>query len=138
MKAKSLTTLALAGLMVSSLMTPVWAGPPKMKMTTDIPASITAPDKVDTSIGTLDYFDGVPTEKTVETVYDYLDRSRAVNVFLNSIPALSMYTLAGRAGERRSRREPQDLHLGHLDGFHDDASDREHLDHVCGGFPRPR
>ena len=53
MKAKSLTTLALAGLMVSSLMTPVWAGPPKMKMTTDIPASITAPDEVETSIGTL-------------------------------------------------------------------------------------
>ena len=26
-------------------------------------------------------------------MYDYLDRSRAVNVFLNSIPALSMYTL---------------------------------------------
>jgi len=52
--------------------------PPKMKMTTDIPASIMAPDKVKTSIGTLDYFDGVPTGKTVETVYDYLNRSRAV------------------------------------------------------------
>ena len=64
-----------------------------MKMTTDIPASITAPEKVETSIGTLNYFDGVPTEQTVETVYDYLDRSRAVNVFINSIPMLSMYTL---------------------------------------------
>ena len=64
-----------------------------MKMTTDIPASIMAPDKVKTSIGTLDYFDGVPTGKTVETVYDYLDRSRAVQVFLNSIPAMSMATL---------------------------------------------
>jgi hypothetical protein len=42
-----------------------------MKMTTDIPASITAPDKVETSIGTLEYFDGVPTRKPVETVYDY-------------------------------------------------------------------
>ena len=48
---------------------------------------------MDTSIGTLNYFDGVPTGETVEKVYDYLDRSRAVNVFLNSIPALSMYTL---------------------------------------------
>ncbi len=36
---------------------------PKMKMTTDIPASVTAPDKVETSIGTLEYFDGVPTKK---------------------------------------------------------------------------
>lgn len=66
---------------------------PKMKMTTDIPASVMAADKVETSIGTLNYFDGVPTDKTVETVYDYLDRSRAVNVYLNSIPALSINAL---------------------------------------------
>ena len=66
---------------------------PKLKMTTDIPASVTAPDNVETSIGTLEYFDGVPTEKTVDTVYDYLDRSRAVEVYLNSIPALSINAL---------------------------------------------
>ena len=29
--------------------------PPKMKMTTDIPASITVPDAVETSIGTLEF-----------------------------------------------------------------------------------
>jgi hypothetical protein len=74
-------------------MTPVWAESPKMKMTTEIPASITAPDAVETSIGTLKYFDGVPTAASVETVYDYLDRSRAVNVYLNSIPALSINAL---------------------------------------------
>ena len=73
--------------------------PPTMKMTTDIPASVTAPDTVDSSIGTLDYFDGVPKKATVETVYDYLDRSRAVNVYLNSIPALSINALReGQAG----------------------------------------
>lgn len=78
----------------SLLATPVLAQqPPKLKMTTDIPTSITAPDKVETSIGTLEYFDGVPQPKTVETVYDYLDRSRAVQVFLNSIPAMSVATL---------------------------------------------
>lgn len=64
-----------------------------MKMTTDIPVSITVPDKVKTSIGTLEYFDGVPTDKTVDTVYDYLDRSRAVNIFINAIPMLFMYAL---------------------------------------------
>lgn len=47
---------------------------PKMKMTTSIPEEITTPDKVETSIGTLNFFDGVPTEKTVKTVYDNLDR----------------------------------------------------------------
>ncbi len=64
-----------------------------MKMTTDIPASITTPDKVKTSIGTLKYFDGVPDKKTVDTVYDYVDRARAVDVFTNMIPAVSMYHL---------------------------------------------
>jgi hypothetical protein len=80
-------------LMASGPAAPAWADPPKLKMTTDIPSSVKAPNAVDTSIGRLRYFDGVPTKETVETVYDYLDRSRAVNVFLNSIPALSVYML---------------------------------------------
>ena len=93
MKTRSLITLAIAGLISSGLAATSLAQPTKLKMTTDIPSSITAPGKVETSIGTLDYFDGVPSEKTVETVYDYLDRSRAVNVYLNSIPALSVAML---------------------------------------------
>ena len=59
------------------------------KMTTPIPTSVTTPDSVDSSIGTLEYFDGVATPDTVSNVYDYLDRSRAVEVFLNSIPTMS-------------------------------------------------
>ena len=98
MKTKMLTaammaTSVMTGFLLACLTTTAWAESPKLKMATDIPASITAPDKVETSIGTLDYFDGVPTDKTVEIVYDYLDRSRAVNVFINSIPMLSMYSI---------------------------------------------
>ena len=33
----------------------------RMKMTTDIPPSITTPDKVETRIGTLKFYDGFPT-----------------------------------------------------------------------------
>ena len=76
------------------------SAPPTLKMTTDIPASVTAPDSAETSIGKLEYFDGVPTDATVDTVYDYLDRSRAVNVFLNSIPTLSINAL--REGQARA------------------------------------
>ena len=90
MNLKNSTMLGAATLLAASVAA---AQPPKMKMTTEIPASITAPDKVETSIGTLEYFDGVPTDKTVEAAYDYLDRSRAVNVFMNSIPMLSVYML---------------------------------------------
>ena len=46
-----------------------------------------------TSIGALEFFDGVPTKNTVDTVYDYVDRARAVEVFINMIPAVSMYHL---------------------------------------------
>jgi hypothetical protein len=38
-----------------------------------IPASITTPDKVETSIGTLEYKDGAPSKETVTKAYDYLD-----------------------------------------------------------------
>jgi len=93
MKTRHLLTIAVIGLIVATLTATAWAAPPRMKMTTDIPASITAPDKVETSIGTLNYFDGVPDEAAIDKVYDYLDRSRAVEVFLNSIPAMSMYAL---------------------------------------------
>ncbi len=93
MKLDRRSPLFLSALLLTCVASHARAEPPKMKMTTDIPASITAPNTVETSIGTLDYFDGVPTDETVATVYDYLDRSRAVNVFLNSIPALSMYML---------------------------------------------
>ena len=93
MKIKQLFTIALTLLMVLSLVPASWAKSPKMKMTTEIPEAFTAPDKVETSIGTLKYFDGVPTKKSTKAIYDYLDTSRAVNVYLNSIPALSINAL---------------------------------------------
>ena len=83
--------------MVASLITGTIAAK-KYKMTTETPKSIMAPDKVKTSIGTLKYFDGVPDEATVDKVYDYLDRSRATEAFLNCIPVMSMYGI--REGQR--------------------------------------
>ena len=61
-----------------------------MKMTTDIPDAITTPDRVETRIGTLEFFDGIPTKKTAQLVYDNLDFSRAMETFLNGIPAASI------------------------------------------------
>ena len=82
------------GATVSNAQTPVdRTQPPRRAMTTEIPASITTPDVVETSIGTLEFFDGVPIGNTTETVYDYVDRARAVEVFINLIPAVSIYHL---------------------------------------------
>ncbi|MGB5831661.1 MAG: DUF1254 domain-containing protein, partial [Thiohalocapsa sp.] len=52
--------------------------------------SLSIPDKVETPIGTLEFFDGVPTGDTVTTVYDNLDRMRGVEVFLDNIGAVSI------------------------------------------------
>lgn len=72
------------------------AEPPKMKMTTDIPAAITTPDSVETRIGTLKFFDGFPDDATTQKVYDNLDFMNGVNAFLNAIPGAS--TEAMRVG----------------------------------------
>ena len=69
--------------------------------------AISIPDKVETSIGTLEFFDGVPTDATVATVYDNLDRMRGMQVFLDNIGAVSMYNVrkglddAGAEGANR-------------------------------------
>jgi hypothetical protein len=62
----------------------------KMKMTTDIPQSLTTPDKVETRIGTLNFFDGFPDKATVEKVYDNLDFQRGVQAYLTALPAVSI------------------------------------------------
>jgi hypothetical protein len=98
MKRKQLFTMVLALVMVAVLMSPAWAELPTMKMTTFTPNEYTTPDKVETPIGTLEFFDGVPIGDTTEKVYDYVDRARAVEVFINMVPAVSMYHI--RQGQR--------------------------------------
>lgn len=71
---------------------------PQFKMTTPIPREITTPDKVETRIGTLEFFDGVPTPETAAKAYDQIDFSRGIEAFLNGIPGASMVAL--RAGNR--------------------------------------
>ncbi|MGE5423738.1 MAG: DUF1254 domain-containing protein, partial [Syntrophothermus sp.] len=70
----------------------------KPLMAADIPASITTPDVVETSMGTLKFFDGFPDEATVQKVYDNLDFQRGMQVFLTCIPAAS--ACAFRTGMR--------------------------------------
>ena len=61
--------------------------------------SISIPDTVETSIGTLNFFDGVPTDDTIEKLYDNLDRMRAVQVFLDNQGAASLaFMRSGNAG----------------------------------------
>jgi len=64
-----------------------------------LPTPIAIPDNVKTTFGTLEFFDGVPTDATVGKLYDNIDRARAVEVFLDNVGALSVYSvIAGNAG----------------------------------------
>lgn len=80
----ALITLLILASCVKS--TPV----PKLKMTTDIPSSISISNSVETRLGTLKFIDGLPDRDTVEKVFDNLDFLRAVDVFLNNQGAASL------------------------------------------------
>ncbi|WP_203616544.1 DUF1254 domain-containing protein, partial [Streptomyces sp. SID13726] len=57
---------------------------------TAVPAQITTPDRVATSIGELRFVDGVPTPETATRAFDHLDLVRGVEAFLGCIPAASL------------------------------------------------
>ena len=77
-------------MMTASHTTAGLAKSPKMKMTTPIPESITTPDRVETSIGTFEFFDGVPTKMSTEMAYDFLDKVTAYKALLSTIPTVSI------------------------------------------------
>ena len=53
--------------------------------------AISMPDSVDTSIGKLEFFDGVPNDASIDKLYDNLDRMRGVEVYLNNQGAASPF-----------------------------------------------
>ncbi|SFV60271.1 protein of unknown function DUF882 [hydrothermal vent metagenome] len=55
-----------------------------------IPDKIMTPATVQTRIGDLHFYDGMPTKDTLTKVYDNLDFIRGVDIFLNFIPATSI------------------------------------------------
>ncbi|MFL7891648.1 MAG: DUF1254 domain-containing protein [Anaerolineales bacterium] len=69
------------------------ANKPTPNYNTPIPEKIMTPDKVETRIGTLEFFDGFPTLETSQKVYDNLDFLRGVETFLNGVPIASLEAL---------------------------------------------
>lgn len=54
-------------------------------------ASLSIPDKLVTSLGTLEFKDGAPSAATTQKLYDNLDFLHAENVFLNTFQGASTY-----------------------------------------------
>lgn len=109
MKPKSyLPTLLAAAGTLSVALTSASAEEPKYKA--DVPQSLITPDKVQTEfLGELNFTDGMPSEDTVKKTYDFLDLSRAVDAFLNGIPATSIYAML--EGLKQAGAAPGDLVL---------------------------
>jgi len=64
--------------------------PPKMKMTTEIPKGVTTPDNIQTRVGELNFFDGVPDVESAQKIYNLLDFTHAYQAFLDGTKIASM------------------------------------------------
>jgi hypothetical protein len=62
---------------------------PQFKFSTPIAPGVAVPDKIESSIGTLNLTYGYPKADTVEKIYDNLDRSRALQAYLMAIPIVN-------------------------------------------------
>ena len=88
-----------AAALLANLATTAASQAQTFKMTTPISPGVATPDRLDTSIGTLNLIDGFPKPDTVEKIYDNLDRSRALQAYLLAIP------IVNQAGMRDSLRK---------------------------------
>lgn len=63
---------------------------PPMAMTTEIPEGVTTPDNIQTRVGALNFFDGVPDVESTQKVYNLLDFTHAYQTFLDGTKIASM------------------------------------------------
>ena len=87
---KIVCIFALLSVVSAGLSLPALATAPEFRMSTEIPAGIAMPDKVETRLGTLKFFDGFPDDATVEKLYDNLDFQRAVQAYLLALAPVNM------------------------------------------------
>ncbi|GAB2525798.1 DUF1254 domain-containing protein [Microbulbifer agarilyticus] len=75
------------------LLNAVASEPVRPGYNTPIPDNILTPERVETSIGVLEFQDGRPSPETSEKLYNHLDFIRGTEVFLNFIPMASLQAL---------------------------------------------
>src|SRR6056300_1092729 len=78
---------------VTFLITQFMCLPIGAQVSKEVLDSISTPDQVETSIGTLKFLDGAPYPETADKVYDYLDTMRGVDAFLKGMPGASLQAL---------------------------------------------
>ena len=90
MKTNTTPQATLTALISASLALTAFAQDKTPGFNHKIPDNIMTPDKVETPIGTMKFFDGMPDAATVQKCYDNLDLMRGTEAFLNGIPATSL------------------------------------------------
>lgn len=89
MKTKQLFIMSLTIAMAAVL----FAGSAFAEVSKEVLDSISTPNEVKTSIGTLKFLDGAPYPETAEKVYDFIDTMRGVDAFLKGIPGASVHMM---------------------------------------------
>jgi hypothetical protein len=79
---------SISGLALAAALGPAWAEVPQATID-----ALSAPDRIETRIGTLEFTDGVPSVETARTIYDTLDFTNALNVYNNSFRGASAYAM---------------------------------------------
>ncbi len=87
---------ALAAVMIVALAGAGRGESPRFKMTTEAPPGVASPDKVETRLGTLNFFDGFPDDASIAKLYDNLDFQHAVQAYLLGLAPVNQ--LANRKG----------------------------------------
>jgi len=93
----------------------LFAGTAKAQVSEEVLNSISTPNEVKTSIGTLKFLDGAPFPETSEKVYDYLDTARAMDSFLIGQPACSLKALIDGAHSIGAVERPVAIALNRMD-----------------------
>src|SRR5262245_52274308 len=96
---KLLLLALLMAPMAASLALPASAQQMRYKYQTPAAPGVATPDKLETSIGTLNLSDGYPDATTVQKIYDNLDASRALQAYLLALP------IVNHAGMREAIRK---------------------------------
>ena len=98
---KGVSLLALSGVLLGlPLRAQTAGGAVPRGYTTPIPSELLTPDSVRTSVGTFNFFDGMPDAATVKASFDNLKFIRAYETFLTMMPAASIEMLrAGHASQ---------------------------------------
>jgi hypothetical protein len=58
-----------------------------------VPPSVVTPPTIETRIGTLKFQDGLPSEETLDKVYDHLDFTQALRAFSDTLQGVSIHAI---------------------------------------------